>query len=314
MAHRFELSGLVLPGEPGDELGAMAIGPWDLVKEPPSPESGLFSFSAEPPDSQGPENHLETRSPADDSLRWCIDIDGDPAEAVAALARGAASIADTENRLSQLPGRMDAVLGLAAEHGPDQVSFSASMDGSAGLAGGPEGIIGPELALAERDLLSKMLGLDRDALATGEQRDDTGLLSFDAGGDSSGEDGDEPLTGWRRMADQAGQAIESVLRKLLTFSWVETRIRGQLVAQTRIGWTGDSRSVVSSAPSQELAQLHVRSVSLAVRTRHAWGKLVATVVRISQLIIKAWANPASLITALPMAWRFAREALAEAPG
>src|SRR5213078_81485 len=92
---------------------------------------------------------------------------------------------------------------------------------------------------------------------------------------------------------------------------IETRVDGALVAHSLMTLSGDTQVWAVPRLSLAGAQLHARSVAIAVRTRHAWARILTLVVR-GGARIAALGLPAAAIAALPVAWRIVRDALREA--
>ena len=103
--------------------------------------------------------------------------------------------------------------------------------------------------------------------------------------------------------DQAVEAVEDLIkrleRSLSDYAWVETCVGGHLVAQTRIGWTGDAQTVVPAWPDPRLMALHRQTLALALASRQA---LMRTFTAALEAAVKLAASGG--ILALPAVWRF----------
>ncbi len=112
---------------------------------------------------------------------------------------------------------------------------------------------------------------------------------------------------------QTRRALDHIARAVRHPSWVETRLRGQLVARSAISWTGDADNLVSRRLTSPLVAVHARSLTLSLRTRAAWTHLLVTVVhgsaRLATLVLST--GPLGTVRALPMAWSFFRRVLAD---
>jgi hypothetical protein len=90
---------------------------------------------------------------------------------------------------------------------------------------------------------------------------------------------------------------------------IETRVDSAVVACTVMTISGDTELWVAPSLSVAHAQLHARSVGVALRTRRAWTRVVALVLRCAaQLAVRGL--PAG-IAILPLVWRFLRDMLRE---
>ncbi|HWN69584.1 MAG TPA: hypothetical protein VNM90_18205 [Haliangium sp.] len=280
MASPFELSAGFLP----DELAPLAIGPWSRA---PATADGLVSFStsgtalgfapgAGP--GAGPEATSEVII---DATRWCVNLDEDPAHALAVLDDGDRRLADSQAELDQLPVRLERVLAMASAPRVGEISFS-----------------GAPLSSAESRLLADLAAVGGVAGGPG--------IPDDASGDMAG-----GRARWRDLAMRARSAIEAILRLITHAAWVETRVRGVTMARTAMSWTGDTRTELTPLVTPGTARLHARSVALAVRSRDAWGRLVAIVMQTSLRLARIMAAPNGLIAAMPLIWELACSALAE---
>ncbi|MCG8418155.1 MAG: hypothetical protein MJE77_09465 [Proteobacteria bacterium] len=210
---------------------------------------------------------------------WCVDLDGDLSQALAMLEAGDRSLLDTETRLVQISDRFDRTIEIARTSEAGQVSFSSEV---------------------LPDSESRLLDDWNDAFAPARHGEATENIPRAAA-----------KSRWSEMAASARSAIEAVWRLVSQHSWVDTRLRGRLVASTFMTVSGDTRLTVGPQLTAETAFLHRRSFSLAVRTRDAWARLLTSVLQISARIARVAAVPHSFVTALPIVWKFARNVLAE---
>lgn len=91
---------------------------------------------------------------------------------------------------------------------------------------------------------------------------------------------------------------------------IETHVSGALVAHSIMTLSGDTELWTIPRLSLTDAKLHARSVAIAVRTRHAWARILTLVVSgCSRMIMLGL--PAAGISALPLVWRFVRDLLRE---
>jgi len=126
---------------------------------------------------------------------------------------------------------------------------------------------------------------------------------------------DQPVSWEVGATAQPRGAIERALQQVADLARgrarIETHVQGALVARTITTLSGDTEIWI--APRLELsgALLHARSVTVAVRTRDAWARVLAFVVS-SAGRIAALGLPAAGLSALPAVWRFVRDVLREA--
>ena len=88
---------------------------------------------------------------------------------------------------------------------------------------------------------------------------------------------------------------------------IETHLAGALVARSITTLSGDTELWIVPGLSPASAALHARSVGVAVRTRHAWARILALVVAWGGRL--AALGMAAGLSALPMVWRFLRDLL-----
>ena len=112
--------------------------------------------------------------------------------------------------------------------------------------------------------------------------------------------GGKPAGRWDQAVEAVEGLIERLERSLSDYAWVETRVGGHLVAQTRIGWTGDAQTVVQAPwPDPRLMALHRQTLALALASRQA---LMRTFTAALEAAVKLAASGG--ILALPAVWRF----------
>jgi hypothetical protein len=91
---------------------------------------------------------------------------------------------------------------------------------------------------------------------------------------------------------------------------IETHVGGTLVAHSIMTLSGDTELWATPRLSLADARLHARSVAVAVRTRHAWARILTLVLSGCGRILTL-GLPAAGISALPLVWRFVRDLLRE---
>lgn len=96
------------------------------------------------------------------------------------------------------------------------------------------------------------------------------------------------------------------------FARIETATDSLTFASSRVGWTGDFTTIWASDITDEKRELHLRAVRANLQSRLALVRLVSLIVAGAGALAVQWALPGGTLRALPMAWRLARELIAEA--
>jgi len=306
----FELDDLA--GDLASWLPDLAVGPWRCAP------AGLVAFSA---------GALPVPC-------WRIGLGRDQDASQRALVAGERSVADTHARLDDLPERLDRAIDHALDHAlagtpvarahPADAALAAGAAASdagawlgqaaawlapgartaarssadRGLAGSQPGTQLPTTAgrSADARLIAAMIG-DGGAL-------ETDLLAWSTAPAPARDASAEPGPG--RLAS----ALERIADLARGRSRIETRVEGALVAHSLTTLSGDTELWIAPRLSLTGARLHARSVAVAVRTRHAWARILTLVVR-GAARLAALGLPAGAISALPVVWRFVRDVLRE---
>jgi hypothetical protein len=259
-----------------DELAPVVIGPWSRA---PAGADGLVSFS---------DSGAAPGGAASDAPRWCVSLDGDPAQALAVLEDGDRRVVHSQARLDELATRLERVLAVAGGQ-PAAIAFSGAFPGA---------FPGDSLSSAEARLLADLGAVRR--------------MSREGGGaDVAQLDDARARDRWQGLATRTRSAVEAILRLITHHAWVETRVRGVIMARTAMSWTGDTHTQLRPQLTPQTARLHARSVAIAVRSRDAWGRLIAVVMQMSVRLARILASPDGLIAAMPLIWELVRSVLAE---
>jgi hypothetical protein len=259
-----------LGGALAPEIPELVIGPWTRA----APSIAAFSASAAAPESL-----------------WRVDLARDQAASRAALAEGARSVAQTHAVLDDVPRRLDRAIGLAL----DARSHGAPLD-PALPARGPARA--PELSSIDAALVAALTGAEASPLP----RSDV-LPAWSA------DENDEPTASAQepgRLASALGRITDLARGR----ARIETHVEGALVAHSIMTLSGDTELWVAPRLSLTGATMHARSVDVAVRTRHAWTRILTLVVR-GVTRLAALGLPAAGVAALPLVWRFLRDVLRE---
>jgi len=207
---------------------------------------------------------------------WRVNLSADPRLAAAQLASGEARLSGSRNALDSAAGRLQA---FTEAQGPG-LAFAV------GLARTP--LPGPEAAL-----LVWLQGLE-----AGEPAVSFGL-------------GDEAATEWKRATRQFQATVERLLQLVVPTAWVETQVQECLVARTAVGWTGGLHTVWHEQVSAAHVALHQRALALALASRDTLLRTFALAVRGALTLSILLATPGGAVLALPAAWRFINQVLAE---
>ena len=201
---------------------------------------------------------------------WRVDLARDGAANRAAFAAGERSLARTHAALDDAPRRFDQALAELAR---------ASRTGQ---------------APGDRERTERLLDLPR--------------LEADLGAAPAGATIQLPAA-----ADAPGE-LERALPRIADLvrgrARIETRVNAALVACSITTLTGDTELWTIPSLSPAGAMLHTRSIAVAMRTRHAWTRILALIAaygtRFATLGLHAGA------AALPLVWSLVRDVLREA--
>lgn len=240
--------------------------------EPDASEADALSFAA-PGVPDTPETVPDTIP------IWRVNLAVDEQEAAAMMRLGEERLEASRGCLQKASERVDALVRAQSQPSDGPVSFSAE-----------------SLPAAESDLLGQI-----------EEIKQENVVSFAL------EDG--AVGGAREKADEAAaqmrHTLERLTRSLLHYAAVETYSGERMIGRTTVSWTGDSDTLwpPELAPSQ--AALHQRSLRLAVRSRDSTLRLIVLTVQTAGKLSVLLATPGGVVLALPVAWRFINQVLAE---
>jgi hypothetical protein len=125
--------------------------------------------------------------------------------------------------------------------------------------------------------------------------------------------------GLREMASDGLEQAEEKFRAfaaqvhetLVSYAVVETQVDQRLIGRTSVGWTGDVRSLLAADLSAEHADLHRRSLALALQSRAALLRTFTTVLRGAAIVATMISSPVGAVAALPAAWKFVDQLLTD---
>ena len=215
-------------------------------------------------------------APATDAPVWRANLPADPELAEAELAGGETRLGASHAALTEAQMRLDAFV-AARTAGP---AFDVPGTGAEGAA--------PE---AELWLLLQEIEQGRPPPSFGL--------------------GDTLVGKWEQANQQFQAFIEQVSRLVAYYALVETRQAGRIVGRTAVGWTGDVDTVWPAATQPDQADLHRRTLALALASRDALVRMVALVTSGAVKLSVLLTTPGGAVLALPAAWKFINRVLAE---
>jgi hypothetical protein len=286
-----------LGGDVASALPELVVGPWRRAP-------GLVAFDA------GADRATSL---------WRIGLARDDDAGQRALAAGERSIAETHALLDDVPGRLDRAIEQAftaqareAAESPTWAPLASPVDPAAALPAGGHRIAEPARdATAAPAWARRALSTDPAAVRAAEAR----LIAALTSGAPRGLD----RLAWSAAPAPAelepepgrlAQLLDRVADLARGRARIETRIAGALVAQSITTLSGDTELWAAPRLSLSGAHLHARSVAVAVRSRHAWARILTLTLRgASQLAVVGL--PGGALSAVPLVWRFVRGVLRE---
>jgi hypothetical protein len=211
-----------------------------------------------------------------DAPVWRVNLPADLSRAAAHLASGEARLRESRQALATAADRLQAFtqaqrMGVAFGVGPAE----------------------PALPQPEAELLVWLQG--REA---GRRQVSFGL-------------GDEVTSEWERVTQQVQRIVERLLQLVAHYAWVETHLQERLVGRTAVSWTGDVHTVWSEPISAAHAALHQRALAVALASRDTLLRTFALAARGALTLSILLGTPGGAVLALPAAWRFINQVLAE---
>ena len=236
---------------------------------------GLWELSVAQP--EGVVSFAVPGAPAEtEGMVWRMDL---PADATAAQAQ----LDDQLARMRASAAALPSVQARARDMTARAKAADAPVSFTATPAAGPEGELLAELA----------------QLRPAEETAQFGIL------DSLKEKIVPPE--WDDALQQVKPLLERAQNAVLYNAFVETRIAGQHIARTTISWAGDANTVWGHDARLGDLTLHARSLELAIASRHMLIRLFFVTVRLATTL----ATPGGPVLALPAAWKFINQVLAE---
>ncbi|MEI7771655.1 MAG: hypothetical protein WCI67_16815 [Chloroflexales bacterium] len=118
-------------------------------------------------------------------------------------------------------------------------------------------------------------------------------------------------SGWDEAEEKFRAFAAQVHETLTNYAVVETQVEQVLIGRTSVGWTGDVRSLLVAEINPEQADLHRRTLALALESRAAMLRTFTTVLRGAAIVATMISSPLGAVAALPAAWKFVDQLLAD---
>ena len=206
---------------------------------------------------------------------WRVDLPSDLELAQEHISRRAEQMQEAAAALESIPQRVDL---MAARQ-----QVAASFDVESG-----------QLPAPEAELLHLLEAIEAS----------TAPLSFSSNVPKPGE--------LDQVSDQFKAASQHLLRLFSHFAWVDTLVEGQPIGRTEVGWTGSMNTAWAERLNETQKNLHQRNLETALASRNTSLRTLTvsmqTAVKLSVLL----AAPGGALLALPVAWKFVNQILAQA--
>ncbi len=217
--------------------------------------------------------------PEPEAMVFRMELPADPALADEVLDEQWRRVSGAEAALPDVRARAAAAVRQARAAASDPVSFST------------EAIEGPEGELLRE------LGALRQPQAE--------LTQFGLGEWLQEKAGLPPE--WQAALDRAGPMLERAQNAVRYNAYVETEIDGEQIARTAITWSGDADTQWARAALAGDLHSHARALRIAVTSRAVLIRLFILTARLAAQL----AAPGGAALALPGAWKYVNQVLAE---
>jgi hypothetical protein len=226
---------------------------------------------------------METAEAPEPFSRWSLDLSGDGQAAAQLMERGEAQLRASEAGLAAVPQKLDQLLKIRQSAQAGGVAF-ATLEAPA--------LSGPEMELWR--WLDEMQGRPGPEAAP---------VSFAAEA--------APSFDWQAAKHQFDSGVGRLQQLIANAAWVETRIQGELLGRTIVNWTGDTRTVWDQGAAPVRLAWHSRSLALALASRATLLRIFFIVTQNAVKLSVLSAVPGGAVLALPVAWKFVHQVLAE---
>ncbi len=209
---------------------------------------------------------------------WSVNLSGDLRQAAADLDDGLARVDASRDALAAARTRLDSL--VAKPPSTTGVSFAVAA-------------AEPDLPAPEQELLKQL------ATIKGEEAVSYGLFGLPSRDDLSAAEA------------QFKAVMARIMQSLLYYAFVETRIEGRLMGRTSISWSADAKTLWQLGGRSEVFALHQRSLQLAVASRNSMLRMFMLTAQAAVKLSALLATPGGQLLALPAAWKFINQVLAE---
>ena len=215
--------------------------------------------------------------PAVEPPTWRITLPATPDTAAASIAEAEADLDAAERALDEALAR----LARFASGAPGDVTFEVGGEGETQPPADPE---------------ARLAALLQTPVTPGD-------ITFGLG--------DEVGSAWQEASRQFMGFLDRLRRLIANYAWVETYGGERRIGWTVVGWTGDTDTWQPALSLPLEAELHQRALDLALRSRLTMIRLFVLAARGAIILSRAIATPLGPVLAVPAAWRFIQDVLAE---
>lgn len=219
-------------------------------------------------------------SPTPAVSTWRLKLPADLETAMTQLAGAETQVQASEAALAAIPQRLDQLVQQGQAASATGLSFSGAVEGTG-------------LAQPEAELLQVLAELQN-----GGQPE----FSFAVG---------EAPGNWQRANEQFQTVLRRLLGLVTYLARVETQIEDQLMGCTIVGWTGTMRTAWGTGFGLDHLALHRRSLALALASRQTLLRTLMIATQGAAKISALLTIPGGQILALPVAWKYVNQVLAE---
>lgn len=220
-------------------------------------------------------------APEPDEMRFIVNLPANDASAAQALAAREQYILNLNNALADVPARLDGLVARTQERQKKSTTGTVSFD-TPTLEDEP----GPE-----SELLSMLGSVEAQEKGSGD------VVSFGPVEDTVDLALEQAKAGFDAL-------VEQINREVLHFARVETKVADVLLANTTIGWTGDSESAFAQGVSGPQIKLHGRNLGIVIQTRGMRLRLFITIASGAAKVAALLTTPTGAVLALPAVYQY----------
>jgi len=210
---------------------------------------------------------------------WRLDLPSDPKQAEELISLRAEQARASVLALESIPQRVDQFIKRRRTAEDSVTSFD--------LKAAP-------LPTPEAELLRLL-----EVIETGDA-----ALNFSNAGTQAG--------GLDQADEQFLAASQRLLRLFSHFAWVDTLVQGQFVGRTQVGWAGSMNTAWAGRQDQAQMNLHRRNLQMALEARNTSLRILTVSIQSAVKCSILLAAPGGAFLALPAAWKFVNQILAQA--